>query len=73
MITEDKKYRAEVFKICGIALMSPMGRFVLGFLEKGLQDVDIQFFIDLAGSFILFCFGIIVIQVGYEITQGLGD
>lgn len=42
MVLEEDKYRAELFKIGGFALMSPFGKFVLGviILVKGYEVVE---------------------------------
>ena len=66
MILERQKYRAEVFKICGFALMTPFGRFVLSTIEHGFRNLTFDSLGNLLTSFILFLFGIMAIQVGYE-------
>ena len=68
MILEDQKYRAEIFKILGVGLMTPIGRAVLRILDQGVQTFDIQFLLSLLIS-LLFFLGGIMIQIGYESVQ----
>jgi len=65
MILERQKYRAEIFKILGIALLTPLGRFVLNTLETGLE-ISFQTFVNASGSFALFIIGIIFLEIGYQ-------
>lgn len=69
MISEDRKYQSDIFKITGFALMTPLGRFVLNLLELGPRGDIVSFVLNVIGSFILFFFGIIAIQRGYEFVQ----
>ena len=69
LIQEHQKYRAEVFKIFGIALMTPMCRVVLTFLDFGTQMFNIQYLTNVLFSLVLFVFGVIMIQVGFECVQ----
>ena len=71
MVREDQKFRAEVFKICGFALMTPLGRFVLDFLKSGFNGTITYFVAELILSLILFLSGAIMIQIGYEAVQEL--
>jgi len=65
MITEDRKYQSDVFKISGFALMTPFGKFVLDILSLGL-NITTWFYVNLLVSFALFLVGVIIIQKGYE-------
>ena len=69
MIEEYQKYRAEIFKIFGIALMTPSGRLILNMLEFNF-DLNIQFLINLLGSLVLFILGVTILQTGYEEMGG---
>lgn len=66
VICEYQKFRADVFKICGFALMTPLGRFVLRLLDHGFRSLSIDLLIEFVCSIILFMFGIMAIQVGYD-------
>ena len=69
MVSEDRRYRAEVFKICGFALMTPFGKIILQLLDIGLQIITLRFFVSLLISLFLFSFGVIMLQIGYESVQ----
>ena len=66
MVSDRQRYRAEVFKIGGFALMTPLGRCVLYVLDHGFRNISFDLFINFLTSSVLFVFGIIVIQIGYE-------
>ena len=65
MIQEHQKYRAELFKIIGAALLTPAGTLVFEVLRNGLS-LHSQFFAYLIGSIILAFLGIMAFQRGYE-------
>ena len=65
MILEHQKYRAELLKIIGIALLTPAAVFVWDILRSGLV-INTQFFVNLIGSMFLAFLGIITLQEGYE-------
>ena len=65
MVFEYQKYRAELFKIAGIALLTPFGTLVFDVLKNGLS-LNSQFFAYLTGSIVLAFLGIIILQRGYE-------
>lgn len=73
MSLDGEKYRSEVFKIMGLSLMTPMGRFILSCLENGLENITMSFYIDLIGSMLLLLAGMCFIQKGYEIADGRGE
>ncbi len=62
------KYRAEIFKIMGLSLITPLGRLVINLLEGGFRNLTNSFYVDLTGSVILLAIGICFIQRGYEIA-----
>lgn len=66
MIKEYQKYGAEVFKIGGFALMTPLGRFVLDTLHFNFSNLTQSSVINIITSFLLFLLGIMFIQIGYE-------
>lgn len=66
MAYENQKYRAESLKICGFALMTPIGKLFLNLFDQGFQNPYPNLLIKLTISLILLAFGIILIQVGYE-------
>ena len=69
MVKEENKFLAEVYKICGFALMTPFAQYFL--ISYDLQITDLSIFI--IGHFLvslaLFCFGAIMIQRAYEMVQ----
>ena len=69
MISEDRKYKSEFYKIAGIVLMTPLCRFVLHLIEFGLIGAKSQLLINALASLLLFSFGIIAFQRGYELTM----
>ena len=66
------EYQSEVFKIMGLSLMTPMGRFILNILENGFGNFTINSYIDFIGSVILLLIGLCFIQRGYEIADERG-
>lgn len=66
MVAEYQKYRAEVYKILGIAFMTPLGKLVLNFLSDGPETVNENLALNLFGSFLLLVIGIIMLQIGFE-------
>ncbi len=67
MISEEE-YMAEVYKIAGFALMSPMGKFVLSIPDISIESLNYQFFIYIGLSTLLFFIGFIMIVNGYAIV-----
>ena len=65
MIQEHQKYRAELFKIAGFALLTPIATLFFDILRNYLS-LSSQFFAYLVGSIILAFLGIITLQRGYE-------
>ena len=65
MIQEHQKYRAELFKIEGFALLTPAATLVFDVLRNNLAP-NPRFFAYLIGSIILAFLGIITLQCGYE-------
>ena len=68
MISEDRKYKSEFYKIAGLVLMTPLCRFVLHLIEFGLVGTKSQLLINALVSLLLFVFGIMALQRGYELT-----
>ena len=68
MITGDE-YRAEVFKLAGFSLFSPIGKIVLSIPDLGLSSFNLQFYIFLILSFICLYFAIILIDKGCKIAD----
>lgn len=66
MIQENQKYRVEALKICGFATMTPIGKLFLDLFDQGFQNPHPNLLIKITVSLILFTFGIILVQVGYE-------
>ena len=68
MISEEQKYRAEVSKIVGFALMAPFGRAVTDpYLFKDFDPIIITFYI--VYTLILLIFGLGLILEGCDILN----
>lgn len=65
MITEEQKYYAEILKIAGFALMTPLGKAILSIPEF---EPTISFFIFAVIALGLFGFGIILVFKGVDHT-----
>ena len=70
MITEEE-YQAEVYKIAGFALMSPMGKLVLDVPGIDFSNLNFQFFIYVGLCTLLFFIGFIMILNGYGIVYAV--
>lgn len=68
MILEEDKYRAQVFKIAGFALMTPAAKLFLEFLDFSLADINIKFIGYALVCFGLLLLGIMMLQWGYEFS-----
>lgn len=62
MITDEDKQIAEIFKIAGFALMSPLGKVVLDIPGFKFYSTNIAYVIFFVISLFLFHLGIIVIS-----------
>ena len=69
MISEDRKYRSEFFKISGFALMTPMGKLVLDVIGSNFANLSSALIPGFIVSSLLFLGGIMMIQNGYEAVQ----
>ena len=67
MITEEE-YLADIYKISGFALMSPMGKFILSIPDIDFSNLTWQFLIYLGLSTLLFFTGFIMLLNGYAIV-----
>ena len=67
MISEEE-YLAEVYKIAGFALMSPMGKFVLDIPSIDFSNLRYRFFIYICLSVLLFFIGFTMLLNGYGIV-----
>ena len=70
MITEEE-YLAEIYKVAGFALMSPMGKFVLDIPTLSVNSFNYPFFIYLFLSILLFFIGFIMLLSGYGIVYAI--
>ena len=68
MTTYDE-YRADTFRICGLALMTPFGKWILDLPNLKLDGINIQSIISFGLNIILFYFGIILVLKGFEIME----
>ncbi len=69
MLTEEKRFLADVYKICGFALMTPFAQYFLISYDLKISNLNIFFLGHLLLSIALFCFGAIMIQRAYEMVQ----
>ena len=69
MTTYDE-YRAETFRMLGLALMTPFGKEVLDFPNFRFENTNLQSVIYFIFSLILLYFGIILVLKGFEILEG---
>ena len=67
MISEEE-YLAEVYKIAGFALMSPMGKLILSIPDISVDSMNYQFLIYIGLSTVLFLIGFVMILNGYAIV-----
>ena len=73
MTNEEHEFLADVYKVSGFALMTPLGRYFLILSDIRFPDLTIQFFIYLTVSIVLFYFGVIMIQRAYEEIQEIKE
>ncbi len=71
MATYDE-YRAESFRIFGLGLMTPLGKWILELPNLKLAGITVQSIIYFVFSLILFYFGIILVLKGFEIMETQG-
>ena len=67
-MVNEEEYLAEVYKIAGFTLMSPMGKFVLSIPDINPASLNYQFFIYIGLAILLFFIGLIMISSGYAIV-----
>ena len=73
MTNEEHKFLADVYKVSGFALMTPLGRYFLILSDIRINSLTIQFYVHLTVAIILFCFGVIMIQRAYEEIQEIRE
>lgn len=66
MVTEKNKYRAQIFQICGFALMGPLGKLVIDLKEYKLMDYNFYFFIYAFIYGALFFCGMLLVGKGLD-------
>lgn len=66
-VTEEQKYRAYTYNIAGFALMTPLGKVILEYPILFEQMGSQRFLIYLLGTLLLFCWGLIFVEVGRNI------
>lgn len=69
MIIEEEKYRAEVFKIVGIALLMPFGKVILNPITMFKEMGVISFTIYCVMSILSIIIGIIFVDKGRDILS----
>ena len=66
MIGERDKYRTEIFKIAGFALMSPVGKYIMEISNPQINIFSTRSIVFFIIAMLLFYFGIMLILKGYE-------
>ncbi len=69
MITEEQKYKAYTYNIAGFALMTPLGKIVIDYIEIFKEVGPIMFGINLFIAFLLFLAGLTFIDMGRSILD----
>ena len=69
MITKDREYIAEIFKIAGFAFVAPFGKLVLGIPYFSLEKITIESLLNVVLTFSFACIGIILIVTGSNILR----
>lgn len=69
VITEEQKYRSELFKICGLALMTPAGRIVVQPAVVSSEFGTTWFFPYIIAAVVLWFGGAYLLQKGYDILN----
>ena len=69
MITGNE-YRADVFKLAGFGLFTPIGKVILSIPDLKFSDFNFQFYLFLVVSVLFVYFAIILIVKGQQIADG---
>lgn len=69
-MTTPNEYRAEVMKITGFALMTPVGTLIISFAISGIEIFCLKSLISLIVFGISFYAGVIIVHRGLEILEG---
>ena len=69
MVTKRDEFVAEIFKIAGFAMMTPLGKFILDFPYLKKENININMIIYIIISVALCYFGIIVALRGIDILE----
>lgn len=64
MINEKDKYKADVLKVSGFAVMSPFGIIVIKMFDEAKLFLDLDHIIAFLISLLLLCCGIIIVSRG---------
>lgn len=70
MITEKDKYRAQFHQICGLALMTPLGKFIIDLRFLTLKDLNLKLLLCVIFYLFLFTCGNIIAGRGIEFLEG---
>ena len=65
-----KEYRAEIMKISGFGLMTPIGSLIVNIVNDNITIFSMRTFLALIFSIFLFYMGGIIIVRGLEIIEG---
>lgn len=69
MITEEQRYRAYTYNIAGFALMTPLGKVVMDYINIFKEIGLVMFVINLLIAFLLFLAGLTFIEIGRSILN----
>ena len=67
VITEEQRYKAYTYNIAGFALMTPVGKIVLNYMEIFKETGPIMFIINSLVALFLFTLGLTFIEIGRSI------
>ena len=69
MVRERDKYRAQFHQICGLALMSPFGKFIIDLRFLTLKDLNLKLLFCIIFYLSLFICGNIIAGRGIEFLE----
>jgi hypothetical protein len=69
MTTDGNKYKAELLKIVGFSLITPLGKIILNIPDYTYEDINLKFFIFCLLSLVLLYIGIIVLNRGIYMNE----
>lgn len=69
MVLERDKYRAQFYQVCGLALMSPLGKMIMELESYSLASLNLKMWFIIT-FYLSLCFcGIIVVSRGLDFLE----